>query len=267
MTISQCSEGLRSRISPVPSTWPCTMCPPRRAPTAVGRSRLTREPVVRTPRLERFRVSAITSAVNSSPSWSTTVRQTPLTAMESPCRAPSVTTGPRRRKRQASSRVSTAVISPSSSTIPVNTSRVLLPLRARTPGLSRTTEIASEDTGSDAGRDPPVRGGPRDRRRARMPARRALPPIRTLTVGPGISPGQPVAGGDRVADCNRRFGLSPTPECAASGTGSVCHARSPSMRPECVEWLTGQPLHRNPSRPRPHQPARRTPDLRLVHTY
>src|SRR3954470_7804365 len=53
------------------------------------------------------------------------------------------------------------------------------------------------------------------RRRARMPARRALPPIRTLTVGPGISPGQPVAGSDRVADCNRRFGLSPTPECAA----------------------------------------------------
>lgn len=223
----------------MPSTWPCTMWPPRRAPTAVGRSRLTREPTARTPRLERFRVSAITSAVNSSPSWSTTVRQTPLTAMESPCCAPWVTTGPRRRKRQASSRVSTAVISPSSSTIPVNTSRVLLPLRARTPGLSMTTECTSEDTGATTpDRTRPTTGEPRDRRRARVLARRALPPIRTLTVGPGISPGQPVAGGDRVADYNRRFGLSPTPECAASGTGPVCHARSVSMRTGCVEWLT-----------------------------
>ncbi len=44
---------------------------------------------------------------------------------------------------------------------------------------------------------------------------RALPPIRTLTVGPGVSPGQPVDGFDRVADCNRRLGISPTPEHAA----------------------------------------------------
>src|SRR3954453_21719134 len=71
-----------------------------------------------------------------------------------------------------------------------------------------------------------------------MPARRALPPIRTLTVGPGISPGQPAAGSDRVADCNRRFGLSPTPECAASGTGPVCHAASASIRANDVGWLT-----------------------------
>src|SRR5215203_3977241 len=41
-----------------------------------------------------------------------------------------------------------------------------------------------------------------------------LPPIRTLTVGPGVSPGQPAAGCGRVADCHRRFGISPTPECA-----------------------------------------------------
>ena len=51
----------------------------------MGRSRLTREPTARAPRLERFRVSAITSAVNSPSPVSTTVRQTPLTAMESPC--------------------------------------------------------------------------------------------------------------------------------------------------------------------------------------
>lgn len=89
--------------------------------------------------------------------------------------------------------------------------------------------------------DPPLAGQAKNRRRrARMPARRALPPIRTLTVGPGISPGQPAAGSDRVADCNRRFGLSPTPECAASGTWPVCHARSTPMRVSTVGWLTGR---------------------------
>src|SRR5689334_23984545 len=72
-----------------------------------------------------------------------------------------------------------------------------------------------------------------------MPARRALPPIRTLTVGPGISPGQPAAGSDRVADCNRRFGLSPTPECAALGTRPVCHGRQASIQVKGVGWLTG----------------------------
>ena len=181
----------------------------------------------------------MTSAVNSSPSCSTTVRQTPLTAMESPCCAPSVTTGPRRRKREASPRFSTAVTSPSSSTIPVNTSRVLLPHRARTPGPVDDDRMSGRATRERRRtRTRPVRTGRNRRRRARMPARRALPPIRTLTVGPGISPGQPAAGSDRVADCNRRFGLSPTPECAASGTGPVCHARSTPMRVRDVGWLT-----------------------------
>src|SRR3954453_6510825 len=39
-----------------------------------------------------------------------------------------------------------------------------------------------------------------------------LPPIRTFTVGPGISPGQPAAGCGRVADWKRRLGITPTPE-------------------------------------------------------
>jgi len=39
-----------------------------------------------------------------------------------------------------------------------------------------------------------------------------LPTIRTFTVGPGIPPGQPAAGCGRVADCHRRFGVTPTPE-------------------------------------------------------
>ncbi len=44
---------------------------------------------------------------------------------------------------------------------------------------------------------------------------RALP-IRTLTVGPGVPPGQPVTGCDRVADFHRRLGISPTPEHAST---------------------------------------------------
>ncbi|CAM5459067.1 hypothetical protein STENM223S_03973 [Streptomyces tendae] len=249
----------------MPSTWPCTMWPPRRSPTAVGRSRLTREPTARAPRLERFRVSAMTSAVNSSPSCSTTVRHTPLTAMESPCFAPWVTTGPRRRKRQASPRVSTAVISPSSSTIPVNTSRVLLPLRARTPGLSMTTGTRARTPGATSRTGFAREGRAPVRRRAWMPARRALPPIRTLTVGPGISPGQPVAGGDRVADCNRRFGLSPTPECAATGTGPVCHGRDSATRVSAVEWVTARYVEATEGRAMHNCPARAPPWRPLPH--
>src|SRR5690606_33927418 len=44
--------------------------------------------------------------------------------------------------------------------------------------------------------------------------RHVLPPIRTFTVGTGIPPVQPADGFGRVADCHRRFGLSPTPEHA-----------------------------------------------------
>src|SRR6476469_7181370 len=72
-----------------------------------------------------------------------------------------------------------------------------------------------------------------------MTARRALPPIRTLTVGPGISPGQPTAGCGRVADFNRRFGCSTTPECAyVTGTELVCHARSRPRGPSPVACAT-----------------------------
>ena len=37
------------------------------------------------------------------------------------------------------------------------------------------------------------------------------PPIRTFTVGPGVSPHQPLGWMRGVADCHRRFGLTPTP--------------------------------------------------------
>src|SRR5439155_26334207 len=65
-------------------------------------------------------VSFITSAVNASPSTDTTVRHTPLTAIESPGRASPATSGPVTRSSAASPRSSTAATVPSSSTMPVN---------------------------------------------------------------------------------------------------------------------------------------------------
>ncbi|GGK90922.1 hypothetical protein GCM10007382_08790 [Salinibacterium xinjiangense] len=70
--------------------------------------------------------TAITSAVNQSRPWSTTVRQTPLTEMESPWLASLTARGARTVMRAASSLSSQAVTSPSSSMIPVNISDLLL---------------------------------------------------------------------------------------------------------------------------------------------
>src|SRR5699024_9962067 len=59
---------------------------------------------------------------------------------------------------------------------------------------------------------------------------RALP-IRTLTVGPGVPPGQPRAEGHRVADCHRRLGISPTPVHASciSSSGHTVAGRGGRM--------------------------------------
>ncbi|BCW05621.1 hypothetical protein NtRootA1_17590 [Arthrobacter sp. NtRootA1] len=64
--------------------------------------------------------------------------------------------------------------------------------------------------------DSALRGVPQDAHSMTVRAS----PIQTLTVGTGIPPVQPFAGGlqllgsqgARVADYNRRFGLTPTPE-------------------------------------------------------
>jgi len=61
-------------------------------------------------------------------------------------------------------------------------------------------------------------------RKHSLSAARVLPPIRTVTVGPGIPPGQPADGLGRVAGYHRRFGVSPTPEHAYLQQ-PVCHAR------------------------------------------
>src|SRR4028118_1694427 len=129
-TTSQCSLGERDSTVPPPSTWPCTTCPPRRPPALTARSRLTGSPPARPPRLLRRSVSAITSVdqTDASPSGSTpvTVRQTPLTEMESPRDTSCRTRRARMRSTAASDESSRAARVPTSSTIPVNTSAPLL---------------------------------------------------------------------------------------------------------------------------------------------
>src|SRR5450759_1084754 len=82
---------LRERTVPTPSTWPFTMCPPRRPSACNALSRLTAAPGRSEPRMLLARVSCMTSTVNDEPSMSTTVRQTPETAIDSPTLVPSST--------------------------------------------------------------------------------------------------------------------------------------------------------------------------------
>src|SRR5271166_5789000 len=191
-TWSQCSAGALEMIALVASTWPCTRWPPRRSARRTERSRLTGAPGTSAPRPDRSRVSPITSAVKVPSRISVTVRHTPLTATDSPRATPSVE--PRMVSLAASPRCSTLATSPSSATIPVNIRAYLLE--------------AQPASGSGGG------AGTRPCAARADPTARVLPPIRTFTVGPGISPAQPPAGCGRVADFHRRFGVSPTPEHA-----------------------------------------------------
>src|ERR1039458_817530 len=80
-----------------------------------GRSRLTREPGRRSPRLLRRSVSGARSAENPSGRSSATVRQTPLTAMLEPTAASARTVEQRMERREPA-----VITAPSSSIIPVN---------------------------------------------------------------------------------------------------------------------------------------------------
>ena len=123
-------EGISTRISgactttvPTASTWPWTRCPPRRSCKADGAFQVDRVPRLEDPREVRKKVSSLTSASHqSSRPQPTTVKQHPLTAMEAPMATSSRTTLAPRRSR-GPSRDSTC---PSSSTIPVNNSQLLL---------------------------------------------------------------------------------------------------------------------------------------------
>src|ERR1035441_6330338 len=108
------------RNSPVESTWPCTMCPSRRPAGDKGRSRLTREPARRSPRLLRRRVSGARSAEKESGRRSRAVRHTPLTAILAPSVMSDITVAQRTFKRAPAARAWMPSTVPSSSIIPVN---------------------------------------------------------------------------------------------------------------------------------------------------
>src|SRR5262245_37995575 len=82
----------------------------------------TRSPGDRSPSVLIAIVTPMTSAVNQSAPWSTTVRHTPLTEMESPCFASLAAIGARTVRRAASPVLSNASTSPRSSMMPVNMS-------------------------------------------------------------------------------------------------------------------------------------------------
>ena len=85
-----------------------------------GRSKLTLAPLTSAPRVDLFKVSCITSAVNPSPVLDVTVKQTPLTAIESPIFESLMTSGPVISRRTESSSLVSVATWPNSSTIPVN---------------------------------------------------------------------------------------------------------------------------------------------------
>ena len=119
------------------------MWPPRRSEARSESSRLTAEPVAAPPSEERRSVSCITSAWNWPSAIAVAVRQTPLTATESPSaissasrvRTPSVT---------PSSLLSTTVTCPRSWTSPVNT----LTTPCRRAEISRSSAIRSTSSAS-----------------------------------------------------------------------------------------------------------------------
>src|SRR5919201_6951451 len=110
-----------SSTVPLPSTWPCTKWPPRRSSGRSGSSRFTGSPSRSGPSEERRNVSAITSARKAPSATVTAVRQTPLTAIESPSLSSSASEVSTSRREPAGS-FSTARILPRSCTSPVNTS-------------------------------------------------------------------------------------------------------------------------------------------------
>src|SRR4051812_36373441 len=121
-TIRANPSSRTSRTTPRPSTWPWTMWPPRRSAGRSGSSRLTVLSGSRAPSEERRSVSCITSAPKSSaPHIPTAVRQTPLTAIESPSLS-SPASGEETLSRTPSRVSSTRCTVPRSWTRPVNTS-------------------------------------------------------------------------------------------------------------------------------------------------
>src|SRR3954452_16006554 len=95
------------------------MWPPRRSPIRIASSRLTCEPCSSSPSALRRSVSSITSAPKRGPHRPTAVRQTPLTAIESPSPS-SLASLDSNVSRAPSSERSTVATTPRSATSPVN---------------------------------------------------------------------------------------------------------------------------------------------------
>ena len=84
VTISAIPCAFLDIITPMPSTWPLTICPSSPSLNFKVRSRFTLSPLFKLRRLVSLTVSGIISAVKALPLSFTTVRQAPLTAMLSP---------------------------------------------------------------------------------------------------------------------------------------------------------------------------------------
>ena len=143
-------SGRRSSSSPTPSTWPLTMCPPRRLTGVNAFSRFTRLPLPRLCSVVSCMVSLETSASNIWWVRRVTVRQTPLTAMLSPSttslKSSALLCTLRRHSPPRNCRESTV---PSASMMPVNMLRSLcqrLMMRAvmrQSPAMPATSTISS----------------------------------------------------------------------------------------------------------------------------
>ena len=142
------SSCVMQEISPVPSMWPETMCPPNRPPATIARSKFTMLPARKLPKEERRSVSCITSALKvprmrfalpaplaslsaispckpklappRAASISTTVKHTPFTAMLSPAFVASKTRLAAMVSRAESRPRTICATSPVSSIKPVN---------------------------------------------------------------------------------------------------------------------------------------------------
>src|SRR5437773_6288621 len=100
------------------------MCPPRRVAGVTALSKLTGNPGFKFPKVDRNKVSFETSAAKDSGFTSSAVKHTPLTAIESPSRDPSVTVRASITMRASSPCLSILRTCPSSSMIPVNIRKI-----------------------------------------------------------------------------------------------------------------------------------------------
>ena len=115
------ASSCRETTSPIPSTWPDTMCPPKRSLACMAFSKLMRLPFFQLPIVVKFKLSTETSAIKPSAVSSTAVRQAPLQAMLSPsCTSARLRLPVRMVSRTSPPRCSRSAISPMALIIPVN---------------------------------------------------------------------------------------------------------------------------------------------------